>query len=67
MTNWLLKELRLMGIYGFPGNVYQIAERWFLDVNGEMIKNMKVKACTYRDEETQARIKKLLLANISVN
>ena len=64
---WMLKELRLMGIYGFPGNVYQIAERWFLDVNGEMIKNMKVKACTYRDAETQARIKKLLLANISVN
>ena len=64
---WMLKELRLMGIDGFPGNVYQIAERWFLDVNGEMIKNMKVKACTYRDAKTQARIKKLLLANISVN
>lgn len=64
---WMLKELRSMGIYGFPRNVYQIAARWFLDVNWEMIKNMKVKACAYRDEETQARIKNLLLANISVN
>ena len=45
---WLLRTLRGMGIYGFPHNIYELADGWFRDKNGKIVKNWIVKASKYQ-------------------
>ena len=45
---WLLRTLRGMGIYEFPHNIYELADGWFRDKNGKIVKNWIVKASKYQ-------------------
>lgn len=45
---WLLRTLRGMGIYEFPRNIYEVADGWFRDKNGKIVKNWIVKASKYQ-------------------
>ena len=45
---WLLRTLRGMGIYEFPRNIYEVADGWFRDKNGKIVKNWIVKGSKYQ-------------------
>ena len=45
---WLLRTLRGMGIYEFSRNIYELADGWFRDKNGKIVKNWIVKASKYQ-------------------
>lgn len=45
---WLLRTLRGMGIYEFPHNIYELADGWFRDKNGKIVRNWIVKASKYQ-------------------
>lgn len=45
---WLLRTLRGMGICEFPHNIYELADGWFRDKNGKIVKNWIVKASKYQ-------------------
>lgn len=47
---WLLRTLRGMGIYEFPRNIYEVADGWFRDKNGKIVKDWKVKASKYQHD-----------------
>ena len=62
---WLLRTLRGM-IYEFPRNIYEVADGWFRDKNGKIVRNWIVKASKYQLDQATGKKREEMEQSLTV-